>query len=159
MSAVPAHFADWFQPAPSIVPIDAPPDALGWADLPGDQPTVGATGRSPVQDGRSPLPADPGHVATLAAECAIVHGDIDLDVLADPAGEWIEIGPFRLKTPEAQRLLQLLREHLALVGAYRWIARKDAKAGDASDRPVARTMPRNPTGRAQCPPWEGETLP
>lgn len=165
-----SDLADIFAARPAGPAVIAAPDALFWSDLSDAPPEASGERQLPVSDSQ--------FVGTLTADCAVLHDEIDLDVLQDPAREWIEIGPFRLKTPEAQRLLRWLREYLALAGAYRWVARQpapesgrgiagrdlavgtgDRPACGAGDRPVAPTMARNLDGRAHCPPWEGETLP
>jgi len=180
MSAIPNYFRPWLQPAAAIVPV---PDPLDGADLPDaltPDPSPAGRGAGERAEGTPEPLADSRVVGWIEVECTVVEGPLDLDVSQDPDYGWIEIGPFRLRPAEARQLLVLLREFIAAAGVWRHLGERRAAPpaesgrgiagwdlaaypGDrpacTGDRPVAPTMSRNPTGRAPCPPWEGETLP
>lgn len=133
-------FAHFIPTESDLCPIAAPLDA----DLP-DSP--------PGNDAPTPWD-DPIFVGCVLAHQRGVAGEITLEVLLSPDGQSLEIGPFRLARREAvalYRLLSVARELLA-----HGETRPAAEAGRGI---TGWDLSRNPTGRATCPPWEGETLP
>jgi len=156
MNAIPDYFV---RPAANILSTEQL-DALGWTDLPVEPASAPAVANDPA--------ADPLFIGCVDAHQRGVSGPITLEVLLDADERTLEIGPFRLDRREAVALFRLLLVARALLAhperlpprpeSGRGIAGWDL-AARPGDRPVTPTMTRNPTGRADCPPWEGETLP
>jgi hypothetical protein len=103
-------------------------DALGWVDLAEPVPAPKPP-RAPVADPAN----DPIFLGTVNASQRGVKGEVSLDVLVDPTGAWIEIGPLHFKCGDAFFLGNLI-----------------SIAKHIQPKPVCCTV---------CPPWEGETRP
>lgn len=74
---------------------------------------------------------DPLFLGVVTASQRGVKGEVSLDVLLDPAGAWVEVGPLRFQRADAHFLQQLLIiAHFIMT-----------------------------QGAPLAPPWEGETRP
>lgn len=102
---------------------------------------------------------EPKYLGSLRVGCIAARGKLDLDVMQAPDLEWIEVGPFRMDTHQAQRLLRWLCEHVALADAHRWVKRKPAPLPISGAEVAGPSLARNLAGLCALPPWEGETLP
>lgn len=114
-------------------------DALRWADL------------ATIDDSTpKPEPVEgPLFIGCVNAEQRGVNGVMSLEVMLDFAGQWIEIGPFRLHHREAVTLCLILR----IVGAIGQRPLPESGRGI-----TGWDLACNLTGQTQCP-WEGESLP